>query len=269
MIELNDDNEKSIWPKVIGILITIIVISPLMTSVLSVWAKPLTFIEFDSSVWIGFWGSYLGGIIGTVGVIYVAHLQNREQARLNDKIESNNKERLKSEIKMELYKEYIKNVHNIHFKSKKLSDLSLQLILNTKKLKEFNGGLKIWEDLIEEHEILINEIKDFNNDYFLIIFDEVLFSNQVLRENESALQKPLNDKYLEDIDDLLDILNSKNMIQKMQFKFEDEYIDKENYIQKMIDLHSSFEKLYEWTLTEIAYANIDVGNILRKLNSKN
>lgn len=222
-----------------------------------------------SGPWIGFWGSFSGGILGTAGVIYVAHLQNKEQARLNDKIESNNKERLKSEIKMELYKEYIKNVHNIHVKGKKLSDLSLQLILNTRRLKEFKGGLKIREDLIEEHEILIDEIKDFKNDYFLIIFDEVLFSNQVLREDESALQKPLNNKYLEDIDDLLDILNSKDMVQKMQFKFEDEYIAKENYIQKMRDLHSSFDKLYEWTLTEIAYANIDVGNILRKLNSKN
>ena len=228
-----------------------------------------TFKDELSAPWIGFWGSFAGGILGTLGVIYVAHLQNKEQARLNDKIESNNKERLKSEIKMELYKEYIKNVHNIHVKGKKLSDLSLQLILNTRKLNEFKGGLKIWEDLIEEHEILIDEIKDFKNDYFLIIFDEVLFSNQVLRADESALQKPLNNKYLEDIDDLLDILNSKDMIQKMQFKFEDEYIDKENYIQKMRDLHSSFEKLYEWTFTEIAYANIDVGNILRKLNSKN
>lgn len=133
MIGLNDGNEKSIWPKIIGVLITIIVISPFMISVLSIWAKPLTFIEFDSSVWIGFWGSYLGGIIGTIGVIYVAQLQNKkhqeenekmmiEQRKLNQKqieyqnfslhkTEKDNRKRLSIQTKLEMLNEFKKSLH--------------------------------------------------------------------------------------------------------------------------------------------------------------
>lgn len=267
-----NNNENLFRMRNIGIIIFIIIISPLIISVLSIWAKPLTFIEFDSSVWIGFWGSYLGGIIGTIGVIYVAHLQNREQARLNDKtiqqqlrdikkMEDNNKERLKIEIKIGLYKEYIKNVHNIHAECKKVSLLSNRLISNEERLNGFSGGGK--------RKALINEIKGYNNDYFITLFDEIVFTNIVLRDENSSLQKPLSSGYLENIDDLLDILNSEDLIRSMQLKFKEETINKENYIQKMRELHSSFVELFEWTLTEVAYSNRDVGSILKNLHSKN
>lgn len=63
--------------------ILIIVIFPLGISYLISTGDWLSWFEGSSSVWIGFWGSYLGGIIGTVGVIYVAYLQSKQQRELN------------------------------------------------------------------------------------------------------------------------------------------------------------------------------------------
>lgn len=264
--------------KNISIGIVIVLLLPIPISLIISSGNWLSFIDGNSTVWIGFWGSYLGGIIGTIGVIFVAHLQNKEQARLNDKtikqqlrdikeVEDNNKERLKIEIKIGLYKEYIKNVHNIHAECKKISRLSYQLIGNEESFNGFSGGDTIYGTLKNQRKAIINEIKEYDNDYFLTLFDEIAFSNMVLRDENSSLQEPLNSDYLKDIDDLLDILNSEDLIRSVQLKFKEETINKENYIQKMHELHSSFDELFKWTFFEVAYSNRDVGNLLKNLNS--
>lgn len=70
-----------------------------------------------SGPWIGFWGSFAGGILGTAGVIYVAHLQNKAQKESLETIESHNRERLSIQTKLEMLDDY----------SKKLNDLKLEI----------------------------------------------------------------------------------------------------------------------------------------------
>lgn len=63
-----------------------------------------------SGPWIGFWGSFAGGILGTAGVIYVAQLQNKEQQKSIFRVEKYNRERLSIQTKLEMVNEFKKNL---------------------------------------------------------------------------------------------------------------------------------------------------------------
>lgn len=214
---MNDGNEKSIWPKVISILITIIVISPLIISVLSIWAKPLTFIEFDSSVWIGFWGSYLGGIIGTIGVIYVANLQNNkqreeneiimaEQRELNqnqidsqidslDKVEEFNRERLKIQTQISLLEKYLSIVANLRIDIDYFNDNVMKMIssyLTLKDLVEDESAYERKEDmknLKTEIEVSWNNIKSIKKSHFLKSFKIILHQQLLLSSTDISFKE--------------------------------------------------------------------------------
>lgn len=59
-----------------------------------------------SGPWIGFWGSFAGGILGTAGVIYVAHLQNNTQKESLETIENHNRERLSIQTKLDMIQNF-------------------------------------------------------------------------------------------------------------------------------------------------------------------
>src|SRR5699024_2604705 len=119
-------------------------------------------------------------------------------------------------------------VHNIHAKCKKISLLSFKLIVIEESLNEFSGGSKLYETLTEQHKALINEIKEYDNDYFKMLFDEIRFMSRVLKDERSYLQIPLSSNCLENIDDLLNILSSEDVLRVVQLSFEKETITKEN-----------------------------------------
>lgn len=280
-IESEKDSSNKTFRLTLTILIGIIVLSPILIAIFVTndWAftKMLSKVDGNSSIWIGFWGSYLGGALGTIGVIFVAQLQNKEQRRLNnevmkeqlrniEKVERNNNERLKIETKINILKEYNKNLHKIISERNKFESITLELIHHRKIINKFKDHATIIENHIESFEILQKEIKVLTDDYFTTLFDEVTFVNYVLRIEKSHLQKPMDTQYQEDVDDLLFLLKSDDIIRTMQIKFEED-INEENYIDKMEQLHKSFYNIYEWTLNEIANSNKDLGEILSYLNS--
>ncbi|PTI38900.1 hypothetical protein BU062_12475, partial [Staphylococcus succinus] len=67
---------------------------PILIGIVIKKTPVLAFSNGDVNGWLGFLGSFLGGIIGTGGVIYVAYLQNKEQTRSLKNVEKNNRERL-------------------------------------------------------------------------------------------------------------------------------------------------------------------------------
>lgn len=78
------DIEKGIpWLLIIFMSIVAMLVTSYITGILITWPKQLVgYTSADANSWLQFWGSMLGGFIGTLAVIYVAHLQSNEQIRL-------------------------------------------------------------------------------------------------------------------------------------------------------------------------------------------
>lgn len=64
-----------------------------------------------SGPWIGFWGSFAGGILGTAGVIYVAHLQNQSQIDRMKEAEKHNRDRLKITTYVSKLEEFLSDLN--------------------------------------------------------------------------------------------------------------------------------------------------------------
>ncbi|WP_323706487.1 hypothetical protein [Mammaliicoccus sciuri] len=126
----NEDFNIKIGKLQLVLAVLIILTLPIIIGIFITWPKFLFgHTSADANSWLGFWGSFLGGIIGTAGVIYVAYLQNREQRRLN-------------EIQISQMKE--ENEKSLQFEKDKLYRESLMLFLNQLheydiKLSEFKN----------------------------------------------------------------------------------------------------------------------------------
>ena len=87
----NKKQINKICKVVIGfIIISSVIVTPMIVGVGVTMFPYVSDINGDSNAWIGFWGSYIGGIIGTLGVIYVAFIQYRKLF-LNKAMLANNK----------------------------------------------------------------------------------------------------------------------------------------------------------------------------------
>jgi len=116
---------ENYWKQILFCVVLTIFI-PILIGIVIKKTPVLAFSNGDVNGWLGFLGSFLGGIIGTGGVIYVAYLQNKEQTRSLKNVEKNNRERL--------YIEW--NLNNIHDYLKQLSSLS-----KTINIYEYNRNL--------------------------------------------------------------------------------------------------------------------------------
>ncbi|RIO23510.1 hypothetical protein [Staphylococcus saprophyticus] len=90
--------------KIISIVFMLILLPPITVGIGVTKFPFVSNINGDSNSWIGFWGSFLGSIIGTLGVIYVAFIQNKNQiyqlkVELNEIKKENNKTRELDKLK--------------------------------------------------------------------------------------------------------------------------------------------------------------------------
>ncbi|SKT34859.1 Uncharacterised protein [Mycobacteroides abscessus subsp. abscessus] len=68
--------------KIIILILSAIIlmfIVPILLALGMIYVPLVDNAEGDANGWLGFWGSFLGGIIGTGGVIFVAYFQHKEQ----------------------------------------------------------------------------------------------------------------------------------------------------------------------------------------------
>ena len=183
-------------------------------------------IKGGTKVWIGFWGSLFGGLIGTLGVIYVAHIQNNLQKDYIANQDKLDNERLRIEMtsnqsdiylnKMidyqEKVKEYIiyfrhligklesneKNIggnHEIYFKEKLYPKMRKEIKNLHELIVLINStidGVKIIfkeDKLLQRHADII--IKNYMDVASIIIYLEIKYNNKgnSVEKNEEKLKE--------------------------------------------------------------------------------
>ncbi|WP_218696852.1 hypothetical protein [Mammaliicoccus sciuri] len=106
----------------------------------------------DANGWLGFWGSFLGGIIGTLGVLYVAYIQNEQQRKY-----LNNQNRVdEQKVIFEFKKEAIDKVTNIILNSR------LNIYNELMKIEE---NSEIIEDNLFEFKVIKHELSRILNSF--------------------------------------------------------------------------------------------------------
>lgn len=213
---------KKYWLFALLLLMLTLIIFPLIISYLITAGEWLSWFEGTSNVWIGFWGSYLGGVVGTAGVIYVAQLQNNTQKESLETIENHNRERLSIQTKLDMIQNFKNELNTFknevdEYKGSFATlveeainyDMSIdlgysaedsELIFSKHQNKFVSLGPKYFSDLfstIETNSILLSQLKDVELEAFSIEdrknfekLDEIV--RYVKIENIDAINKKSN-----------------------------------------------------------------------------
>lgn len=223
--------------------------------------------------WLGFWGSFLGGIIGTLGVIYVAHLQNEELKKWNvqqlqhqEDLFNSQKEYEKKHVRISIYSEKQELI------IRNLMDLKNNLVVINEKIQLNQDDLvNVMEDLSKS---LFNSI---NNSYSLIPYLEKPLDKEVmeLKNKTFTLIKSyglINTTTKQNIELMNVILMFKNdfgdRLSKIENNFGDEDID---YILEEMTLQKSlyctdideFKKEIDKIIDMITILTLDIGKLIR------
>lgn len=228
MSEKQSENSNLFSVKNICIGLLIVLSLPILISLIISSGNWLSFIDGDSTVWIGFWGSYLGGIIGTAGVIYVANLQNNKQKEENEKImneqrklnkeqitaqiesmhtiEKYERDRLKSSALINMLEEYRNDVSSLNSQlintATKLSDIYIK----KKSLSEIKAHKTLdIKSKSSEVSSLINNLENIDTD-FKDALNKILSRNKVLSKaglnmNNASIKDSDNMKSLDNLKD--------------------------------------------------------------------
>lgn len=145
-----------------------------------------------SGPWIGFWGSFAGGILGTAGVIYVANLQNNKQQEENAKIMSEQRDLNKLQIDAQIESMHIveKNERNRLKSSTLINMLGEYRIL----LDELNIRLNIIHTDLTSIYIkkkVISDKKKLDINFFEIRKEEIASLNEKVLNNDLNLEGPI------------------------------------------------------------------------------
>lgn len=142
------DKEKYIkiplhwWTVLLAVITVVVIIPSLVAFLITVDIIPITRqAAADANSWLQFWGSMLGGIIGTAAVLIVAAWQNKEQRRLlemqleEQKNENNITRELEyNKVKREELYNYLKELEDVSSDSKEYTN-NMKLLINHFKYK--------------------------------------------------------------------------------------------------------------------------------------
>lgn len=142
------------------IAILLVTLSPVAVALGITWPKFLfSHTSADANSWLQFWGSMLGGFIGTVAVIYVAYLQNakqEEQLKIQNTLQEKLLDRQISENEKQNNKLY--NLEQYKLKRETLINILNMLSEYEKAYNEFeNGSIELLE--------LYSQCSDYSNYY--------------------------------------------------------------------------------------------------------
>lgn len=218
-----------------------------------------------SGPWIGFWGSFAGGILGTVGVIYVAHLQNKEQVKRMEILEWNEKERLKVTVyvdKLEVYYKdltsYINIIDDLYYETPKLyKDLLFYIRITEKSDRGFSKSeiettLERMAYLKDKSDNIIKRFTELSQQERLLL-ESGIMSNGFLKSQNYVRQASNTIRIvtilLDDIKDGIDYEALKFHVKTMEQLLKDDVIkiyvhdtDDKYYIE---DTFRSFYNLHE------------------------
>lgn len=279
-----ENEEKAAFVlKVIIIIFGILLISPFIVSILSIWPKTLTFIEFNSSIWIGFWGSYLGGIIGTIGVVYVARLQNVSQLERLNTTEENERKRLKDTTLISMLRDYHEILEEFHDKFNVIDTKLITIYSRKKQITESNFMVKYSTEIIND-EIIADKIflestdKNFERPIRRIIGYNNIFKSIGIDVKDSSTIK--NRDLINGLFMILETFtSSSNNVDKDAHKIDLKFIDQslEDLISYPKDddgnvipigiILKPYDELIKWLTEEIELTNKNIISLLNGLST--
>lgn len=243
-----------------------------------------------SGPWIGFWGSFAGGILGTAGVIYVAHLQNIEQRRMNaienkeqikrmETVEENERNRLKTSTLLSMLQDYREFIDKYNTHLDEIYNL-LSIIYTKKRMLVKDNYLDKGHISYINSEIInaIDKVHTYNLN-FKNPLNKILSSNNTFKN----LGLPMNDNLPIDknklLTDLSKIIESLTVVANMEanYDLDIEYMSEHlGYILKAprdnSKLHfkndiyiQPYEILSKWLNEEITIIDSSMTKLLNKL----
>lgn len=221
-----------------------------------------------SGPWIGFWGSFAGGILGTAGVIYVAYLQNAAQKSSMKTIEKNNLKRLRVQTLLKLLDDYNKEVSDllnvvttissdIHGLVKNMNELS---IMNLNKYDEeyYMGNDDRFRENIEKYKNNILKM-ELTPKYITNRLGQLEYKNLILIEQGLGLSKKLNGQEAVYMDKLIEEICSNNF---SEFKLKEIIIDASKCEE------NNYSKIFDWLLQEQSLIHNASSHLLDELSPK-
>ena len=264
------DNEENaaFRLKVIVIIVGILFISPFIVSILSIWPKTLTFIEFDSSVWIGFWGSFAGGILGTAGVIYVAYLQNAAQKSSMETIEKNNLKRLRVQTLLNLLDDSNKEVSDLLNDVIPILSNINGVVKNMNELRMMNLSKLTGIPSVDDDSHFSKNLQHYRNNllrmeltpkYITNKLGQLEYKNLILIEQGLVLNKKLNGQESVYMDKVIEEICSNNF---SEFKLKEIITEASKCEEK------DYSKILEWLLLEQSLIHNASSQLLDELSPK-
>lgn len=237
-----------------------------------------------SEPWIGFWGSFAGGILGTAGVIYVAHIQSEQQRELNrdmiieqrdihkeqlqtqleifEKEDRSIRERMKLQNDLDLLRGYLKDLEKTENTLYDLQGIVENYSMYKPGIVEYNkmdwkapdGSLH--QSLIEQStKYILDATIELNkyHDYFLLnLFSTLTYKNVTIKFEGYKEARKYDRSHVSNIADTI-------------LKIKLDNIKSDNTFKDIGTTLESFNKLIEWTQLEITTTHMNIKSISDKL----
>lgn len=171
-------NKKSSWLWIWLLLIVIVTIG--ISFLIAFGITKFNWLSWSSGSangWLGFWGSFLGGIIGTLSVLYVAFSQNNKQEQLI----ADERQILLLKYQQDEYKNVLlelamyRNEMNLHMI--KCSDI-LNNICNDYTEEQYNSA-RIESDDKSDRNLIKKDINEMHNHFNIIKVKLKLYDNDI------------------------------------------------------------------------------------------
>lgn len=253
----------------LSLFLCIYIIGNILSNGWNLNLSPIEEIKGGTKVWIGFWGSLFGGLIGTLGVIYVAHIQNNLQKKYIASQDELDNERLRIEMTSNQSDIYLNKMNDYQAEVKKYIGHNKDLI---KSLEPIKMNKNIDQDRYFKEEIYLKMNKGHNElnelvssinstiDRIKIVFKE----DELLQIHANKIQKNYKDVasillYLE-----IKYNNKENSIEKNEEKFKElnVFYDKELYLNLQNEIIKKYEPYSDIELLNKLLDNIYVSNRL-------
>ena len=134
---------------ILVISIILILLVPLIIACGVTFLPGVSIFHGTSSSWIGFWGSFMGGILGTIGIIFVAYLQNNKQQEENEKMMITQRE-----LNM-------RQMNDQNMNHQKHLDAQASIMHETEQFNKQRIAVQFEMDILQQYNSEIEKMHDF------------------------------------------------------------------------------------------------------------
>lgn len=237
--------------------------------------SPIEKIKGGTKVWIGFWGSLFGGLIGTLGVIYVAHIQNNLQKDYIANQDKLDNERLRIEMTSNQSDIYLNTMIDYQTKVKEYINFYRESI---KILKSDEENLGRNQDIYFKEKINLSKSNELNE--LIVLINSTIDGIKIVFKEDKLLQSHANkiQKNYRDIASIIFYLeikynNKDNSIEKNEENFKElsDFYDKKLYYKvqnEIVEKYKSYSDIELLTklLNKIHLTNRLIQKLCNRIN---